>query len=89
MAFVLTHPHQHDPATLRRMIDEVAASFDAQLRLSFRWDEERLHFTRDGLDGVLEIQPETLRIEVETGPALPVTEAWLQGQFEAFLAMYL
>ena len=89
MAIEIERPHQLGRARTRAMVEEIAATLARELNLTYAWEADRLVFRRRGLHGHIEVEDEAVRVFVQKGRLVPVSEAWIRREVEAVMDEYL
>ena len=59
--------HSLPPAKAREAAEKVARQLKREFELDYRWEGTRLHFARDGVDGVLEVGADEVHLRAKLG----------------------
>ncbi len=78
--------HRLSHAAARRAAEEVAQDLRTRFALDYRWDGDRIAFTRSGLSGELCVAKDTVRLDCRLGLLLsalkPAIESEVHKEFD-------
>jgi len=81
--------HGMEPARARALIDELAASLQGQYGLKHRWRGDALEFSGSGVDGIIDIGADTVRVTARLGLLLGPLRGKIEQDIRARLDKYL
>lgn len=85
----IERPHSMGPARARALIDEFAASLQGQYGLKHRWRGDALEFSGSGVDGVIAVGADTVRVTAQLGLLLSPLRGKIEQDIRARLDKYL
>lgn len=63
----IRHAHSLPHATARKAVQEVADKLAERFGIDYRWDGDTLNFARSGVDGKIDLAPNSLRVTASLG----------------------
>jgi putative polyhydroxyalkanoate system protein len=81
----ITRSHQLDQQTVHDKVQELADKLSDELSAEYKWQKDRLVFTRKGATGFVRIGEQELEVEVKLGMLLTP----LKGTIEKTITDYL
>lgn len=63
----IRHPHALPPERARQAVQEVADKLAERFQIACRWDADTLQFKGSGVDGLIELMPQQLRVTAQLG----------------------
>lgn len=69
----------------RELAERVAAALGERFELRYEWDEDALHFRRDGVRGTLTVARREIRIDAQLGFLLSLAQPQIEREILAQL----
>ncbi len=63
----IQHPHSLSKTDARAAIEEVARKLQERFQIDHHWEGDTLHFSRSGVDGVIELASKGLNVSAKLG----------------------
>ena len=82
----IRHAHPLTDERARDAIAEVARKLQERFEVSTRWEGANLHFTRSGVDGVIELLPGAVRVKAELGFLLSAMKGMVEAEIRRVLS---
>lgn len=81
----ISRPHSLSVAAAKKAVNRVAAQIAEKFEVDSAWQGNTLVFRRSGVDGQIQVEPESVRVTVELGFLLMA----LRGTVEREIRRYL
>ena len=63
----IRHAHSLPPRKARKAVQEVAEKLAERFGIDYDWNGDTLNFTRSGVDGKIDLAPQSLRVTAHLG----------------------
>lgn len=77
--------HRLPLARARAVVDEIARDFVHKFELETRWQKDRLEFRRHGVEGVIELSKDQIRVYAELSWLLLPIKSLIEQEVERHL----
>jgi len=81
----LQHPHALSPEQARAAVQHVADALSTRFGLVCQWQEQRLVFTRPGVEGAITLRPGALQVNARLGWMLSAVKAQIEQEIRRVL----
>lgn len=81
----IQHKHSLTPAKARKAVEDVAKTLSERFDFDYRWEGDALHFTRSGVDGLIELAPKELIVQAKLGFLLAMMKQPIEDQIRKVL----
>ena len=78
-------PHSLGLAGARAKAEQLAERLASEYEVRYRWAGDRLEFKRRGVDGVIEVSADSVRVELSLGLLLSAMSGRIKGEIERTL----
>ena len=78
-------PHSLGLAGARAKAEQLAERLASEYEVRYRWAGDRLEFKRSGVDGVIEVSADSVRVELSLGLLLSAMSGRIKGEIERTL----
>lgn len=78
--------HSLTPEQARSAVDAIAGKLAQRFDVASRWDGDVLVFSRSGVDGRIELQPQAIRVTAELGFLLSAMSGTVESEIRRVLA---
>lgn len=78
-------PHSLGLAGARAKAEQLAERLASEYEVRYRWAGDRLEFKRSGVDGVIEVSADSVRVELSLGLLLSAMSSRIKGEIERTL----
>lgn len=85
----ISRSHSMGRTAARTAVEKVAEQLEDKLGASYRWEQDTLRFNGGGAKGQIEVEPETVRVEIKLGMLLSAMKGMVKKQAEGYLDEYL
>ncbi|HVR81032.1 MAG TPA: polyhydroxyalkanoic acid system family protein [Luteimonas sp.] len=81
----IRHAHSMPHAKARQAVEEVAKKLVARFGVTCHWDADTLHFTRNGVDGHIALEPKQLHVTAQLGLMLSALKGPIESEIRRVL----
>lgn len=81
----IRHPHSLTPAKARKAVEDVAKTLSERFDFEYRWEDDVMHFSRSGVDGLIELSPKQLTVQAKLGFLLAMMKQPIEEQIRKVL----
>lgn len=81
----IQHPHSHTDADLRHLVQSLADKLAERYDISHSWQGSQLTFQRTGVDGVIALEPESVRITAHLAFPFSMMESMVENEIQRLL----
>lgn len=81
----LERSHTLGRARAREVAEEIAAKLKEKIQVTYRWEDDVLHFERTGASGFIEVDDDEVRVEVTLGVLLKPMKGMIEGKIVEYL----
>ena len=81
----IQHAHSLSPAKARKAVEEVAKKLGERFDMQYHWEDDVLHFSRSGVDGQIQLEPEQLTVTAKLGFLLAMMKQPIEDQIRKVL----
>lgn len=80
------HAHALPDDSAHAAVAEVASKLQERFEVATRWEGRNLHFSRSGVEGVIELLPGAVRVKAELGFLLSAMKGMVESEIKRVLA---
>lgn len=81
----IRHTHSMPHAKARKAVEDVAKKLAKRFAMTWRWDEDTLHFARSGVDGQIALAPRQLHVTAQLGFLLSAMKGPIESEIRRVL----
>lgn len=82
----IRHPHTLGPAQARKAVQEVAEKLAERFGMDYGWDGDSMSFSRGGVDGHINLEPNQLHVTAQLGFLLGAMKGTIEQEIRRVLS---
>lgn len=81
----IRHTHSLKPKEARKAVEELAEKLSERFEMDYRWEGDRMHFSRSGVDGFIALAAKDLHISAKLGFLLSAFRGPIESEIRRVL----
>ena len=82
----IRHDHGKTPEQAREAVEQAARKLNDRFDMQSRWEGDRLHFSRSGVEGAIELLPSQVRVTAQLGFLLSAMQGMVENEIRRVLS---